>query len=133
MLGTGLSDATRAAVNLPCFLRASCQDEGRLPGRLYRLPQGSMWRERPSKGRLTVNCEVKRLTLPGAALAALKPGTPSTSFPPVRRDAAAGGRRPRDAQPRFTLPHRMREIRVIPRLMWRFGKSSNHNGEGSTL
>jgi len=49
----------------------------------------------------------------------------------ARRCAGHGGTR--EAQPRFAFPQRMRKIRVVPRLMRRFGEAVDHNGEGSTL
>ena len=55
------------------------------------------------------------------------------STPPVRRAAAPAGRGTREAQPPFSFPWRTREIRVIPRLMQRFGEVLNHNGGGSAL
>ena len=58
---------------------------------------------------------------------------PSTSTPLVRRAAAPGGRGTREAQPRIAFSQRTREIRVVPRLMRRFVKVSNHNGECSAL
>ena len=51
--------------------------------------------------------------------------------PLVRRAAAPGERGTHEAQPRFALSHQTREIRVVPLLMRRFGKVSNHNGEGA--
>ena len=57
----------------------------------------------------------------------------TTSIPPVRRAVAPGGRGTREAQPPFSFPWRTREIRVIPRLVQRFGEVLNHNGEGSAL
>ena len=47
---------------------------------------------------------------------------PSTSTPLVRRATAPGGRGTREAQPRIASPQRLRGIRVVPRLMRRFGK-----------
>ena len=47
----------------------------------------------------------------------------------ARRWVARGGTRV--AQPRFAYPQRMREIRVVPRPMRRFGKVPHHNGEGA--
>ena len=57
----------------------------------------------------------------------------TTRTPPVRRAVAPGARGTREAQPLFALSHRTREIRVIPIMMRRFAKASNHNGEGSAL
>ena len=58
---------------------------------------------------------------------------PSTNSPSraARRCVGRGGTR--EAQPRFAFPQRMREIRVVPRLMRRFGKVQNHNGGGLAL
>ena len=58
---------------------------------------------------------------------------PSTSTPLVRRAAAPGGRGTREAQPRFAFSQRTRKMLVLPRLMRRFGKTLNHNGEASAL
>ena len=58
---------------------------------------------------------------------------PSTFSPPVQRAVALGGRRTREAQPRFAFPYRTRGIRVILCLVRHFGKVPNHNGEGSTI
>ncbi len=41
--------------------------------------------------------------------------------------------RTRQAQPRFALSHQTREIHVVLRLMLRFGKISDHTGEGGAL
>ena len=57
----------------------------------------------------------------------------TTSTPLVRRAVAPGGRGTREAQLRFAFPQRTREIRVVPRLVRRFGKVPHHNGEGSAL
>ena len=57
----------------------------------------------------------------------------TTSTPLVRRAAAPDGRGTREAQPRFALSHKTREIRVVPRLMRRFGKIPHHTGEGYAL
>ena len=58
---------------------------------------------------------------------------PSTSTPLVRRAAAPGGRGTREAQPRIAFSQRTRKMLVLPRLMRRFGKVPNPNGEGSAL
>ena len=58
---------------------------------------------------------------------------PSTSTPFVRCAAAPGGRGTREAQPRFAVSHWTRKMLVLPRLMRRFGKTLNHNGEVSAL
>ena len=77
---------------------------------------------------------VRRLTSSRAAPADKKGGgAPSTSTPLVRRAAAPGEGGTREAQPRFFFPQRMREIRVVPRPMRRFGEVPNHNGGGSAL
>ena len=81
-----------------------------------------------------MNCEVKRLTLSDGAPAVKKGGSLSPPAPlscgaPARR--AREGRR--EAQPRISYSHQTREIPVVPRLMRRFGKVPNHNGEGSAL
>ena len=57
----------------------------------------------------------------------------TTSTPLVRRAAAPGGRGTREAQPRFAFSQRTRKICVVPRLMRRFVKVSNHKGECSAL
>ena len=56
-----------------------------------------------------------------------------TSTPLVRRGGAPGGRGTREAQPCITFSQRTRKMLVLPRLLWRFVKVSNHNGQGSTL
>ena len=53
--------------------------------------------------------------------------------PSVRRAVTPGEEGTREAQPRFAFPQRTREIRVVPRLMQRFGGAFDHNGEGSAL
>ena len=80
-----------------------------------------------------MNCEVKRLTLPDAALAVKIRGR-SHHQPPsraARRYPRRGGTR--EAQTRFALSHQTREIHVFPRLMRRLVKVSTHSGEGSAL
>ncbi len=85
-------------------------------------------------GRVKVSFCLSPFTLPGGAPAAKKGGVaPSTSTPLMRRAAAPGEGGTREAQPRFAYPQRMREIRVIPRPMRRFGKVPKHNGEGFAL
>ena len=64
-----------------------------------------------------MNCEVKRLTLPDAALAVKKRVAPSTVNRLVRRAAAQGEGGTCEAQPRFALSHQTREILVVPCLM----------------
>ena len=86
------------------------------------------------RGGLTVNCEVKRLTLPGAALAAkiwgsLPPPSPLSCGAPPRRQG--GGTR--EAQPRFALWRQTREILVVPCLTRCLAKGLNHGGEDSVL
>ena len=49
---------------------------------------------------------------------------------PHRLDGLPAGSR--EAQPRVVLSHQTREIRVVPRLMRRFGEVSNHTGEDFT-
>ena len=73
---------------------------------------------------------VAHLPLPGAVSAAkmrgsLSPPAPLSCGAPLRR----ARRGTREAQPRFAFPQRTREIPLIPRLMRRFGKVSNHDGE----
>ena len=58
---------------------------------------------------------------------------PSTGTPLVRRAAAPGGRGTREAQPRIAFSQRTQKMLVLPRLMRRFGKTLNHNGEASAL
>ena len=51
-----------------------------------------------------MNCEVKRLTLPDAALALQKTGVALTTiFPPVRRGVTPGGRGTRKAHASLSL------------------------------
>ena len=57
----------------------------------------------------------------------------STSTPLVRRAVTPSEGGTGEAQPRFALPHQTRDIRVVPRLMRRFGKVANHNGEDFAL
>ena len=73
----------------------------RLPGRLDSLPAGiTVEGATPPRGGLTVNCEVKRLTLPDAALAvkkggSLPPPSPLSCGAPARRARRGhAGRRP---------------------------------------
>ena len=58
---------------------------------------------------------------------------PSTSTPLVRRAVAPGEGGTREAQPRFAFSQRTRKMLVLPRLMRRFGKVSDHNGECFSL
>ena len=80
-----------------------------------------------------MNCEVKRLTIPGGAPAPKKRGSLS---PPAPLSCGAPFRRARgtrEAQPRVAFSQRTREMLVIPRPVQRFGKVSNHNGESFSL
>ncbi len=54
---------------------------------------------------------------------------PTTILPSRAARRRPGERGTHEAQPRFALSHQTREIRVVPRLMRRFGKASNHSGE----
>ena len=84
----------------------------------------------PLKGRVKVSFCVSPFTPARCRTSGQKRGVaPSTSTPLVRRAAAPGGRGTREAQPRIASSQRTREIRVVPRLMRRFVKVSNHNGE----
>ncbi len=57
-------------------------------------------------------------------------GVAPTTITPYRAARRRPGERgTHEAQPRFALSHQTREIRVVPRLMRRFGKASNHSGE----
>ena len=67
-------------------------------------------------------------TLPRAAPAAKKGGSLSPPAPLSCGAAAPGGRGTREAHPRFAFSQRTRKICVVPRLMRRFGKVSNHKG-----
>ena len=58
---------------------------------------------------------------------------PSTLSPLVRRAVAPGGSGTREAQPRIASSQRTRKMLVLPRLMRRFVKVSNHNGKDSAL
>ena len=58
---------------------------------------------------------------------------PTTILPYRAARRRPGERGTHEAQPRFALSHQTREIRVVPRLMRRFGKASNHSGEETTL
>ena len=62
--------------------------------------------------------------------AALNPGLDNPG-PGLQRFSLPTGTR--EARPRFAFPQRTGEIRVVPRLMRRFGRVSNHNGENSSL
>ena len=55
----------------------------------------------------------------------------TTSTPLVRRAVTRSEGGTREAQPRFAFSQRTWEIRVVPRLMRRFGKVPHHNGEGT--
>jgi hypothetical protein len=57
----------------------------------------------------------------------------TTITPPVRRAVTPGEGGTGEAQPRIAVSQRTREIRVVPRLMRRFVKVSDHNGENSAL
>ena len=57
-------------------------------------------------------------------------GALTTSTPLARRAVAPSEGGTCEAQPRFASPQRSRGIRVVPRLVWRFVKVANHNGEG---
>ena len=57
----------------------------------------------------------------------------TTITPPVRCAVAPCDGGTREAQPRFALSHRTREIRVVPRPMRRFGKSPTTTARGSAL
>ena len=98
------------------------------------FPQGiSVVRATQQRGGKGVRTPV-HLYPPRWRTSAKKGGVALTiSTPPVRRAAAPAGRGTREAQPPFSFPWRTREIRVIPRLMQRFGEVLNHNGEGSAL
>jgi len=50
-----------------------------------------------------------------------------------RRSGAPDRRGTGEAQPRFAFSQRTREFPVVPLMMRRFVKASNHNGEGSAL
>jgi hypothetical protein len=81
-----------------------------------------------------MNKGLNNLTLPRAASASKNRGSLPPPAPPlVRRAVAPGEGETRDAQPRFALSHQTREIRVVPRLMRRFGKIPDHTGEGFAL
>ena len=102
----------------------------RLPSR-----QGSLWRERPPAGEGRW-CDHSGAPPPPARwrTSAEKQGVaPSTSTPLVRRAGAPGGRGTREAQPRIASSQRTRKMLVLPRLMRRFVKVSNHNGKRSAL
>ena len=76
---------------------------------------------------------VEHLPLPGGAPAPKSRVALTTITPLARRTTAPAVRGKREAQPRYAFPQRMREIRVVPRLMRRFGEVLNHNGEDSAL
>ena len=80
-----------------------------------------------------MNCEVKRLTLPDGAPAVKNPGSlsPPTPSRAARRHSGRGA--DTIAQPCFALPHWTREVHVVPRLMRRFAKVSDHDGENTAL
>ena len=69
--------------------------------------------------------------LPRAAPAVKKGGSLPPPSPVSCGAPGEGGTR--EAQPHFALSQWMREIRVVLRLMRRFGKVPDHNGEGSAL
>ena len=93
-----------------------------------------MVRATSPQGGKRVSFSLSPFTLPRAAPAAKKGGVAlTTSTPLVRRAVTPSEGGTREAQPRFALSQRTREIRVVPRLMRRFVKVSNHNGECSAL
>ena len=57
----------------------------------------------------------------------------STSTPSRTARRYAGREGDSRGQPRFAFSQGTREIRVVPRSLRRFGKVSNHNGEGFAL
>ena len=76
---------------------------------------------------------MNNLPLPRGASAAKNWVAPTTSTPLVRRAAAPREGETGGAQPRVALSQWTQEMPVVPLLMRRFVKASNHNGEGSTL
>ena len=76
---------------------------------------------------------VDHLTCSDGASALEKRGSLSPPAPLSCGAVTPGGRGTREAQPRFAWSHQTRGIRVVPPLMGRFGKVSNHTGEGSAL
>ncbi len=87
----------------------------------------------PTEGRVKVAKGLATLPPSRAAPAGKNGVAPTTSTPLVRRAATSDETGTREAQPRFAFPQRTREIRVVPRLMRRFGKVPNYHGEGSAL
>ncbi len=57
----------------------------------------------------------------------------TTSTRLVRRAVTPGEGGTREAQPRFAFPQQTRAIRVVPRLLRRFGKVPHHTGDCSAL
>ena len=95
------------------------------------FPQRSLWRERPPEASVN-RAPLRAPVNTGRCCTSVQKGgvAPSTSTPLVRRAGAPGERGTCEAQPRFALSQRTRKMLVIPRLMPRFGKMRNHNGEG---
>ena len=80
-----------------------------------------------------MNKGMNNLPLPRGASAAKKWVAPTTSTPLLRPAAAPGEGGTREAQPRICFSQRTWEMPVVPRLVRRCVKVSNHNGECSSL
>ena len=98
------------------------------------LPGITVVRATPSEERASRELWGETANPPRRCTSVQKPGVAlTTSTPLVRRAVTPGEGGTREAQPRFALSQRTREIRVVPRLMRRFVKVSYHNGKGSAL
>jgi len=80
-----------------------------------------------------VGFRVDHLPLPGGAPASKNRVALTTSTPFVRRAVLPGEGATREAQPCLAFSTAEAEIRVVPRLMRRFGGILNHNGEDAAL
>ena len=93
-----------------------------------------MWREQPPEGEGKGVVFPVTLYPPRCRTSGQKEGVaPSTSTPLVRRAGAPSGRGTREAQPRIAFSQRTHKMLVLPRLMRRFVKVYDHNGECSAL
>ena len=97
------------------------------------FPRGIIVEGATLRGGLTVNCEVKRLTLPGAALAVKTPG----SLPPPSLVSYGAPARRAKGETRDEASHRFFAQDpgnpCYPSSHAMFRKSLNHNNEGFSL
>ena len=111
-----------------------CGRPGFLIGSIAFPPGITVVRATPAEGREKVAGPLSTFALLSCRTSGENQGVALTTFfPPVRRVPAPGGRGTREAKPRIAVLQRTREIRVVPRPVWPFGKAPHHNGEGSAL